>query len=149
MHAIDAILVVPRIHPSTQRWQQETKLNPAQLNPKQGPFLLPDGWLSYWAVGCKPGYCGIVTYVKPRLEPLAVFTDKELFAEEEDEKGEVGVLGSEGRLVVTEHALGGGVRLAVFNTYVPNAGGAGRPRLPFKLKYSDALYRQSTYLPCV
>lgn len=95
-------------------------------------------------MGSKPGYCGIVTYVKPgSLEPRAIYTDRELFAEEEDERGEVGVLGSEGRLVVTEHAVDTTTRLAVFNTYVPNAGGAGRPRLPFKLKFSDALYRHS------
>jgi hypothetical protein len=46
-------------------------------------------------------------------------------------------------LVVTEHALGGGVRLVIFNTYVPNAGGPGRPRLGFKLLFLEALYRRS------
>lgn len=132
---------------------QETKLNPLQLTPKQAPFLLPDGWSSYWAVGNKAGYCGIATYVRDAagLAPLAVYTDKELFAEEEDEKGELGPLGAEGRLVVTEHALGGssgsgGTRLVIFNVYIPNAGGPGRPRLAFKLRFSDALFRHSAYV---
>lgn len=71
-----------------------------------------------------------------------MFTDKELFADEPDDKGELGTLGAEGRLVVTEH-YAGGTKLVIFNAYVPNAGGTGRPRLPFKLRFLDALYRQS------
>lgn len=138
-----------------------------QAKPEQKAHLLPDGWLSYWAVGSKPGcvprvhlscticvltpprvptpsnsYCGIVTYCKPALEPLAVYTDKGLFADEPDDKGELGTLGTEGRLVVTEHSVAG-TRLVIFNTYCPNAGGTGRPRLPFKLRFLDVLYRQS------
>ncbi len=83
------------------------------MTKKLVPFLLPEGgWHTYWAVGNKQGYCGIATFTK--TEPRAVYTDRELLAEYNEEGYG---LSTEGRLVVTDHG-----EFLLFNVYVPNSG---------------------------
>lgn len=112
----------------------ETKLSVAQITKKQASFLVPDGkWWTYWAVGQTPGYCGVATFCKAE-QPLSVYTDADLFAEEDEAQH---CISKEGRLVVTDHG-----DFVLFNVYCPNAGGKGRPRIEFKARFLEALWRK-------
>ena len=94
---------------------------------------MPDGgWFTYWSIGQTPGYCGIATFCK--VEPVAVYTDVELLAGEDEEGFEVS---KEGRVLVSDHG-----DFVLFNVYCPNAGGEGRPRLEFKARFLEALWKK-------
>ena len=103
------------------------------MTKKQAPFLVPDGgWFTYWSIGQIPGYCGIATFCK--AEPAAVYTDVELLEGENEEGFEIS---KEGRVLLTDHG-----DFVLFNVYCPNAGGEGRPRLEFKRRFLEALWRK-------
>ena len=85
----------------------------------------------------RSGYSGVTTYVRERATsvdgpgvakaaPRVISCRSRPFGDPE--------LDDEGRLVVTDHG-----RFLLFNVYVPNSGGDGRPRLDFKLKFLRAL----------
>lgn len=77
----------------------------------------------------KQGYSGVVTYVKQSATPLAART----------RPFDHGPFDDEGRLVITDHG-----DFVLFNVYVPNSGGDGKPRLEFKLGFLAAMVKLST-----
>ena len=106
------------------------------VEPKYQSYLHPPGWKSYWSVGSKPGYCGVVIFIKEDsawFPPLAIYTDAEMFRDDEEDGMEIG---KEGRLVVADMGA-----FVLFGVYVPNI--SSPERIPFKRKFVDALYKQS------
>jgi len=98
---------------------QETKVHEDQLT---GEMRQPLGYHSFWSIGERKGYSGVVTY--SREAPLTAATE---FGSP--------VLDAEGRIVHTELP-----DFHLFNVYFPNSG-MGRERLSHKLRFYDEFLR--------
>lgn len=91
----------------------------------------------------RSGYSGVTTYVREtgtsvagpgvaQVAPRVVCCHSRPFGD--------AALDDEGRLLITDHG-----RFLLFNVYVPNSGGDGRPRLGFKHKFLRALAALSAW----
>jgi exodeoxyribonuclease-3 len=98
---------------------QETKIHEDQLT---GEMRQPLGYHSFWSIGERKGYSGVVTY--SREAPLAAATE---FGSP--------VLDAEGRIVHTELP-----DFHLVNVYFPNSG-MGPERLAHKLRFYDEFLR--------
>ncbi|MBL7685276.1 MAG: exodeoxyribonuclease III [Deltaproteobacteria bacterium] len=100
---------------------QETKAHPDQLEKE---LLAPLGYQTFWASAKKKGYSGVALFIKTKFIDVKVGLDIEEFD-------------SEGRTLIAEFP-----DFFFLNGYFPN----GQPdlgRVPYKLRYSDAMMEKA------
>jgi exodeoxyribonuclease-3 len=103
---------------------QENKIQPHQLTQE---LRNPLGYFSEWACAERPGYSGVTTFSKEKVQHVQL----------ELGNGN-GAHDGEGRMVLTEHETEDGSPFTLLNFYIPN-GGQGDHRIEFKLNYYDEL----------
>ncbi|HRK36601.1 MAG TPA: exodeoxyribonuclease III, partial [Candidatus Hydrogenedentes bacterium] len=99
---------------------QETKANVSDVDPA---LREPKGYGSVWQSAKKKGYSGVATYFRTKCEPLDVSL---MGIDEFDDEGRVQAVTFKDFVLV--------------NAYYPNAQ-AERARLPYKLRFCDAMLK--------